>query len=519
MNLKALPNRTYNILFHTHTVTGIVICCALYIIFYAGAFALFKDEIYQWENHEARVVPNANVDYDQLVAKFLETHPNAKIDDHLTIVFPSKNIPVIRLYAEIENDDATHTRIIQAINPNTLAIPDDTSLKTTVGETIFRLHYFDQIPTFGLYLAGFVSLFFLFATVTGILIHWKNVLQKFYAYTTDGKWKTIWTNAHTVLGIITVPFQVVFAVTGALFGLLFFLLAPSTVVLFDGDSAPIFEIFSPQEGIPLDENAPYNPNLKGINFLYQKAQEHFPEQEVVMANFHHFGKDDANVSFYVDDGSGILGDGVVVYAMKTGEYLAEITPNHKNYSQAVYNLLIKLHFGTFGGIVLKIVYFLLALITCYVLISGILIWKVARENKNYTQKQQRFYHRVTKAYLAICLSLFPATALLFAANKLVPMEMGARVGAVNSIFFIGWLLMAVAGLFFNKYRKLNNFYVILGGILSLSVPIANGIVTGDWLWASLQKGLVQVFCVDLFWLLTGLIALFVYWKFGKNKSR
>ena len=44
-----MSNRNYNVFFNTHTVSGIVISIALYVIFFAGAFALFKGEIQIWE--------------------------------------------------------------------------------------------------------------------------------------------------------------------------------------------------------------------------------------------------------------------------------------------------------------------------------------------------------------------------------------------------------------------------------------------------------------------------------------
>ena len=34
-----MGNRIYNILFHTHTVSGIVISVALYVIFFTGSFS------------------------------------------------------------------------------------------------------------------------------------------------------------------------------------------------------------------------------------------------------------------------------------------------------------------------------------------------------------------------------------------------------------------------------------------------------------------------------------------------
>ena len=50
MKLKGLGNRAYNVMFHTHTVAGIVISFALFVIFYAGAFSLFRHDVAQWEN-------------------------------------------------------------------------------------------------------------------------------------------------------------------------------------------------------------------------------------------------------------------------------------------------------------------------------------------------------------------------------------------------------------------------------------------------------------------------------------
>ena len=47
-----MKNRTYNILFHTHTISGIIISALLYIIFFAGSFSFFRDEIVNWERND-----------------------------------------------------------------------------------------------------------------------------------------------------------------------------------------------------------------------------------------------------------------------------------------------------------------------------------------------------------------------------------------------------------------------------------------------------------------------------------
>src|SRR5690606_10246623 len=45
--------RRYNIYFNTHTISGIIICAILYVIFFAGSFSFFKNEINAWQKNES----------------------------------------------------------------------------------------------------------------------------------------------------------------------------------------------------------------------------------------------------------------------------------------------------------------------------------------------------------------------------------------------------------------------------------------------------------------------------------
>ncbi|MEM9981884.1 MAG: hypothetical protein AAF734_05265, partial [Bacteroidota bacterium] len=113
--------------------------------------------------------------------------------------------------------------------------------------------------------------------------------------------------------------------------------------------------------------------------------------------------------------------------------------------------------------------------------------------------------------------MFPAFAIIFLANKLVPMSMEGRADLVNQIFFLSWLALTVLGGFWSNYAKLNRNFLLLGGMLSLTIPIANGIVTNDWFWQVWQT-FPRVACVDIFWLLTGIIALILALKVLKVKA-
>jgi uncharacterized iron-regulated membrane protein len=517
MKLKALGKRSYNILFHTHTVAGIVISFALFVIFYAGAFSLFRDEIIQWENPQARETINPDFDYAKALTKVDSTY-NLDWHQETTIVFPNADIPFFTIYGKIK--DSSNTRMAAYVTTNTYKIQDLYKPLTTVSETIYHLHYFRQIPVLGLYLSGLVSLFFLFAIVTGILIHWKNLFNKFYAFITKGKWKTIWTNAHTVLGVIGLPFQVIYAVTGAFFGLLTLILLPSVMLLYDGDAEAVYHKIEPEGNIELDVNADFSENLS-IAALSKKIAKMYPAFEPGYAAMRNYKQKNALITFYMGSKDGDMNSGRIVMKMSDGSVLKDYSflPEERTYSQSIIDVITKLHFADFGGLLLKIMYFILSMITCFMIISGVLIWRTARDNNHYSLKQRLFHHKVTRFYLAICLSMFPAFALLFIANKLVPIEMTQRVTFVNQIFFIGWLLLTISGLFWNNYSKINRNYLAIGGVLSLFIPIINGTTTHQWFWNTIST-YPRVAYVDIFWLITGIISLYLVIKVLKvsNKS-
>lgn len=156
-------------MFHTHTVAGIVISFALFVIFYAGAFSLFRYEIKQWEDPAIRRSHKSMHDLERGLAKLdAEYHINWEKD--FSIYPPTPHNNSIGLWAKPISEDSIVENIYVSINAQD-EIKDLDEPKTTLSNTIYDLHFFNQIPTIGQFLAGVVSMFFLFAIVSGVLIH------------------------------------------------------------------------------------------------------------------------------------------------------------------------------------------------------------------------------------------------------------------------------------------------------------------------------------------------------------
>lgn len=58
--------RNYNIYFHTHTISGIIITAVLYVIFFAGSFSFFKQEITNWQKDTPGAM-KVSLNYDQVI--------------------------------------------------------------------------------------------------------------------------------------------------------------------------------------------------------------------------------------------------------------------------------------------------------------------------------------------------------------------------------------------------------------------------------------------------------------------
>ena len=237
-----MKNRTYNIIFHTHTVSGIVISVALYVIFFAGSFSFFRDEIVNWErNQVVEATDHMQFNVDSLLDSIAKNHDLNGRDVELKKYYREQQVG-ISLSASKDSLASEEAKTAHFFYINTKNFNENSYLESyTLGEFLYRLHFLAQVPyPIGYYLSGSVALFFLFAIITGVIIHWKKIITNFYMFRPLEKLKTMWTDAHTTLGMVGLPFQFVYAVTGAFFMIKLLLVAPSVVILYNGDQDKLY---------------------------------------------------------------------------------------------------------------------------------------------------------------------------------------------------------------------------------------------------------------------------------------
>ncbi len=179
-----------------------------------------------------------------------------------------------------------------------------------LGNFIYGLHYFRPIPVVGQYLSGLVALFFLFAILTGLIIHWNKILKNLFTFRLKSSLKNLWADAHTALGVIGLPFQLMYAVTGAVFGLTILLFLPYAAVTYEMDRQAMMEEVYPSIGSRLFELAGYTESKGNINALVSES--------VKNVNKEHVSSFDVMVRNYKDKNAHL---GIIFYGPPSGETL------------------------------------------------------------------------------------------------------------------------------------------------------------------------------------------------------
>jgi len=515
-----MSNRIYNILFHTHTISGLVISVGLYVIFFAGSFSFFRDEMVGWERNESVVESSfADMDLNIMMDGLNQKYQNYGRDISFSKYYEDRRINV-NLSASKDTTAVQEEKKGRRGNFFYMNVDShetyDYASNYSIGEFLYRLHFLAQLNLYGrsgYLLAGIISFFFLFAIITGVLVHWKKIVSNFYLFRPRASLKNLWTDAHTALGIIGLPYQFVYAVTGVFLIIGTTIMSPPVVSFFyEGVTEEMYEDFG--------YNTPDYPlamirqgsNID-LNAFVARTQSHWPDLRITGVNLYSYG--DANMHVEVvgvpEYTTKLLGEGKLLFKANSGKIISEKNPfTHTSYIEGATGIMDRLHFGDFGGVGLKIVYFILGIISCFVIISGILIWLVARDKKHVAPHKRKFNAWLGWFFLAVCLSMYPVTAFTFLGVKLFVVDFDpTRMTSIYHLFFYSWLALTVFFTFNRDNYFTNKYTLLLGSTLGFFIPLANGLVSGNWIWNSYSQGYYDIFLIDLLWLVLSGISLVV----------
>jgi len=530
--------RKYNIYFHTHTISGIFIAALLYVIFFAGSFSFFKEDISAWQKGKSAVaqkpVPAFNPvidslsDHYNLKGRNFDFYVQRQQQGTYVSMSTSADTTVSKPKPKPRNAEKRRGRGRRGGDGDSAYFlysfadkkaAGDYAEAYDMGEFLYRLHFLAQLnqvfpfnigTPIGYLIAGIVSFLFLFALITGLLLHWDKIVSNFFLFRPGSKWKTVWTDMHTALGVIGFPFQFVFAVTGVVLIVNYVILTPFANMLYEGSSEKLYE--SLQYNRNLTAEYTYKPMKTGFDLdaFVSKWQKEWKGSPIMHIGIRNYLDESMQVTMEAkpDPKMAFAGSGLIHLKVASGKILAQKSPvQDGNYIDGVKSLVFHLHFGDFGGKPLRIVFFILGLMGCAVIISGILIWFVARDKASTDAHKRTFNFWASNVFLAACLSMLPVTAFTFVMLKVLPK---VDQSAIYNTYFYSWLALSVYLLIRRNFSLINRQTLLMSVLLCLAVPFANGISTGLWMWKSWQLGAFDIFFIDALFLALSACCAFAY---------
>lgn len=479
---------TTRILFSAHSAVGIVLGAALFVVCLSGTVALFVDEATPWSSPGLRVDGGTGAaGLDSQLSALRETFAAGPV----AIVIAELDVEGGLTRISWRRPGDAHNRIVR-IDPSTGAALGGEHAAWPAFLT--DLHTDLLLPKpWGRYVVGLSGLVMLLSAATGILVHRKPLRQAFTCR--RGRSHLLrYTDWHKLMGLWGLPFHLMIAYTGALLGLAGILIVLTGGAAFDGDVAAANKAFQ-GETPPRAGEAAAPPRLDP---LIADARARYPGRDPARVIVHHYGDAAATVKVDLDDpGRLSQADTRVVYDATTGAFRRAL-PVEASVGRRTYAAITPLHYASYGGLALKLVYAVLGLGATLLSASGTLIWLERRSERHGAIATARDRPRIE----ALAAGFFGGMPVATLAGFHLAVWSAAfpAIGGYGSLavaFFGLWLAACLAGAVAASPRRCLRASLAVAALLAIGLPLSNGLATGDWLPTTLAAGDWSVAGFDL----------------------
>lgn len=462
-----LDKRTRSILLEVHTWTGLVVGLVLYVMLLFGGFALYREEFGRWEDRAQHVAPVRGEGHDEAAQALLERELPAGVRRYF-VHRPGDGAPLHIAWHPVPGQEDWRSLAIDPVRGT--VTPSDTHASAF----IFQLHFLwhEAAPAL-YYVAGLIAVGFLLAIVTGVFFHLKHLGPQLGRFRPEQTTRVATTDLHKVLGAFGIPFQLVFAITGA-----FIVLGSVIVKAYMGPVLGGNEALAEQmlwgEAVPLAHPIPVEGDLDDRIAL---AERHVPGLEVFRFSVSDRGQPGETLEIEGKEPTHLGGQAVVEFEGPGRPLTAVWMASNQGLGPAITRWIFGLHYARFGGSVLRFVYLILALAAAATAISGNLIW-LARKGA------------MTHRYLAACTEAtgtgaLVASAAILLASRFLPTSMADRAHVEELIFAGAFLLVMLDSMIARDAHRAFVRHLVLIGLGFVAMPISTAMIGSRGLFSLL----------------------------------
>ena len=489
-------------LLRAHTIVGLFCIFLFYISSYFGSLTFFLPYISYWElpskHIEKTLDYGFNIDnkLDEIINKY-------KLDDkNIEIIPPSFKDTRIKI--------STKDQSSIYLNPNTNEELDTFYEYTNVSEFFNELHFGDNIPAIGQFLMGLASIGVLFLIFSALLLFIFNKKKIKEEKKSD---KRFWIKWHKNLGLLVIPFLLIFALTGAFIGVILFSSKPFVLSATQNKEtnlrkvvAPI--IFKQNELLKKSENI-IEP--LSLSLLQAFAKTNYENLVITNINIYNYKKDNSQTMFsgYLYDNRAITGNvnrvNIVLNSID-GTVFSKTNLEETHGIKKALSIFYFLHFMPDETFFLRVLFFILGLSLCVSLAFGYMIWATKKLNNINDFKWSNFLNRLV---LTIIFASITCSSVLFFSHYLITKEFIEKDLFMKGIFYILFFVLLLYSFFENKVSKIIKVNLYLSGFFFFFSVFIHGFQTNIFIWDSFMKNIDVVFYVDLALLLTSIVLFYL----------
>ncbi|MFD4840087.1 PepSY-associated TM helix domain-containing protein [Achromobacter sp. NPDC058515] len=480
-----------------HTWTGILTGMALFIAFYAGALTVFKEPIVRWATPPSAIAPVPLDAASGLIARTLAARPEAAkgFSIHLQDAehAPARMGWEVRDPQAGDHDESSTRHYVAYLDPDG-DVQVEQSAPSGLASFIDVLHRVVGLPVDNdpnRWIMGVIASLYAIALVSGVIVLLPSLVKDFFALRVGKNLKRMWLDAHNVVGIVSLPFHIVMALSSVVFAYHDGIYLLQDKLMYGGKLESVFQ----RPGGPAPDAAPRDPAaMLAPGELAARARELSPGFEPATLQYQQvagpraivrvWGKDDAAVSPRARGG-------FVAMDPYTGKIInSDYLPGGQDGPNLWVSSFFALHMASFGGVAVQWLYFLLGLAGAWLFYSGNLLWIETRRKRADRQTgaapvQRRDTRLMASATVGICLGCVCGISLMMISAKLLNGRVGDLDAWLQGLYYLAFFA-CVAWSFLRGGAAAAVHLLWLAAALTLAIPatsLVGGLFPATGLWA------------------------------------